>query len=322
MEIDDDIKNDLAYYGYSKYDSDFFDSNDYNMLCNYFGEKLNINPPIFYFNFFDKKNLIKYGKYFLNKHLGEDFNKKVRYIDYGSINNKIKDKFGLNPKKHEYEKVVDYIKKKSKFVNVYNIPITFLAGNDWSGIAVTYEFNRLFDDSELLKKIPIIESHIMLDPYDDLTKITYIHELYHMLSYKNKGYTDNYLYEELLSIFEEKVSSMELGEKELDFENVESIYGLYDSLMYRTSSDDFYGIKEAQKYILGYTLSENLFHEYSNGNNKIKKEIDNYIKKIISGKIKLEDLIEHFNLTPEEGAKLTIDNYKRYVKKWDKVQKR
>lgn len=312
MKIDDELKKEMAYFGYKKCTSKFFESNDFYRLKGYFIDLPYIDQNISNFKIYDKVTLIKYGKYFLNRHLG-DANKEVRYLEFGSLNHRLRKKFGVYPSKENYEKIGKYVNKKSMYVNAYEVPLTIInAKNRELGSCYQYNFDYAFNETGILKKLPVVETGVEINASDNHSmKSTYIHELYHMLLFRNKGYTSNLLYEEFIPYFVQKVSSIEISDGVLESDNIYRLNILSNFLNNYSLDDNYYDKVFDAEYIMAFVLSENLFIKYISGSDKIKKEIDSYIKNVVTGKKRIEDLLEKFNITPEEGSKILINKSKK-----------
>ena len=146
--------------------------------------------------------------------------------------------------------------------------------------------------------------------------------MYHALSKRNKGYTNNYLYDETLSIFMERVAALDINENLVNPAILRRTLAIKDDIINLTHNEfyeeSYNSIIEPKKYILSFLLATSLFNTYIHSSTKGKRQIDNEINKVLMGYQQLEDILEKYEITEEKGSSIvkrqikTIKHHKKY----------
>ena len=157
---------------------------------------------------------------------------------------------------------------------------------------------------DILKKTPVYSEEIFLGTKSPniLSIGTYTHEIMHHLIDRHKASVENYYNDEFIPIFMEKVA-IEKADKSPDKKAVKAseIHRLYHvrSLLNKLITDDKndYETFDRYKYIQSSLYAGILYDKYSKSTKEEKNKIMLYIKNILSGNIKVNDLIEAYELT-------------------------
>lgn len=309
MPEDKKFQNQLKLCGFKRCKSAFFNSQDFKNLRNVFLDNL----PNIYIPFPDIKpcslsKVKQVGKDILENH-ANGIDLKIPYTMEDDLESSLIETFGNNPDENQIENIIEFIKNNMELKKITDIPI-FLNLKAHKNGYVTYPlFYTQFTNSKFYKNLPIIFSSIGLNgPCDDFSKVIYIHEIYHILSQRNKGYAQNYLYDEFLSIFMEQITALDINPNLIKSAFLKRTLNIKNTII-NLIHDEFYNenkidIIDEQKYILSFLLAYCLFNTYLHSSNKGKKQIDNEINKVLMGSQILEDLFDKYELTPEKGANI------------------
>lgn len=309
----------LKHGGFKTYQNAFFDSDNYKTLRAFLLDNLpkaNVNYPNIHFCSIAKVKEI--GKIVIDKHTnGVDI--KVPYSFQDELGTALIEKFGMNPNGNQLNDIIAFIKNNIELKDVTDIPL-FSDISDEQNAFVSYpRFYNIFTSLNYFEQLPNILTSIELKgEVNDFSKGMYVHEMYHALSKRNKGYTDNYLYDETLSIFMEKVTALDIDESLIIPANLRRLILVKDNIIHLTLNDfyeeSYRSIIEPQKYILSSLLATSLFNTYLHSTNKGRREIDNEINKVLTGNQILEDVLQKYEATPEKGVSLVKMQTKKYTK--------
>lgn len=306
---DNNFQNILKLYDFKTYESAYFDSKSYKNLRTFLIDNLpkqNIEFPNI--KICSYPTIKQIGKEIVKKHTN-GINLEVPYTFEDELKSTIITKFGQTPDENNIDEIISYIKQNIEYKNITDIPVFTNLSAPKNGSITTEQFYDDFENPAYYEKLPIIIKAISLQgKSDDFAKGIYVHEMYHGLSERNKGYTNNYLYNETLPIFMEEVAALDIDESLITPAILQRIINLKIDILnltYNTFTEEKgLNITEPQKYILSFLLATNLFNIYMHSSNKGKKEIDNEINKILIGKQKLEDVLNKYEITPEKGANI------------------
>lgn len=325
MDYPEDInlKGSMALYGFKKNTSRFFQTNDYREIRNFtidaIPKKIIELPETKYISVPRMQQL---GEQFITKHAKNvDFD--VLYTTEENLRSMLYAKFPEWPEVKDVKKVVQFIKKNLETKNVFDIPVRAKVEEvDQNGEVGFEDFNE-FADLQYYKALPTVVNYIALyGGIDQVSLNIYVHEIYHALSMRHKGYTENMLYNEFLSIFMELVCAKETSPKHMKNALYFRLSELkHDFLSYE---DSFYVSMERgdpqassmqnQTYILSTILAFDLFNRYQNGSELDKREIDHEVNKVLRGEQKLEKLIDKCEIKEKEGIKVLKKEMKQLVK--------
>ncbi len=177
---------------------------------------------------------------------------------------------------------------------------------------------------ETIKKSPVYSEAIYLGAKSPniLSIGTYAHEIMHNLIDRHKASVENYYNDELIPIFMEKVVTDKV-DKSPNKRAVKAseIHRLYHTreLLNKVITDDISDIEifEAYKYIQSTLYAGILYDIYSNSSEEEKNKILLYVKNILSGNIKVNDIIDAYELSLD-GPEVDkyIDKVGSYVKEF------
>ena len=308
--------------GYKTKESNFFQSKEYIELVNQF---------IRYFPDYYAKDMVSdictlkhikdFGRDFIDVYTyGTD--SRVRYANMDSLTSELHYYFGEKPEEDQYEEISNYINNNVELLRVCDVPVELNMDDTRNGFAGLTLFYGTSDVSEEFYKIvkPAIVKIGLKGRCDALTNCTYVHEMYHALAYSHKGSIENLLHDEVLSIFMEKVASLDLDDQGL-FEEAKELSRLQNNKLLVLLREQNIFLNENEEDIITYedyiestTLATALFHTYKYGNNDIRKEIIDSINGIFKEEHTLEDVLQKYEATPEKGSKIM----RRRIKKLSK----
>lgn len=315
MELDEKdkktLERKLALKGFSEYESAFFNTNDYSSLVDFFMHNLpKRNPIILNLPYTNIDKVLKSGKETVEKHT-DGIDIRVPYVHGHYFNTYLWEQFGKSPDKDIWTDIVEYVFDNIDLKKVTEIPLEFdLLEKSNGSTSVTNFYGDKFDGTDFYKQLPLVISKIKLQgPVTDFGICTYVHEMYHALNYRNKGYTSNQLYNEVISIFMEWVTTMDLGDSRLqDLKILDRILATKRDILYREAytfeNKNPVAILDFNKYIISTLLAACLFEIYFKGNEIIRKEMDLDINSIFCSKYTLDDVLEKYEATPEKGCVL------------------
>lgn len=299
-----ELKRITETFGFKYYKSAYFLTEDYKKLRNTFLDTIPTSKITFNNIKICSISTIKnIGKKILMKHT-EGIDTKVAYTHLDELKSDLIAKFGETPEEDKIDEILNYINKHIKQKEVTQIPLTSNINNiHQNGRVIFTRLYNHFQDPKYNINLPNIIKEINIEgPVNDFTKGIYVHEMYHALTSKHKGYTQNYLHDETLSIFMEKVTALEMG-KTYSFEREANLQRLLltkdDILNFETAkyhNTNHLPAVEMQKYIISNILATALFSTYRNNSNKIKNEINDDINQILSGKTILEDVLDKYEI--------------------------
>lgn len=202
-------------------------------------------------------------------------------------------------------------------INPLDLPINFVDGHSMVGeIQKPIIITPIESGSDNRQ---VYFSHINLgSQLTQLSAATLIHEIAHSQQEQNIGYADDYLNKEIISIFLEKVATLEAdptGEllRISELTRFNDILYLYYSLSLKKGVIS--GEEDAKDllYIKSTFFAEKLFDMYQNERKQKNKDKYFYqIQDVFDGKIQVEDLIRSRNITPAQTQDLSL--LKRHIK--------
>ena len=200
-------------------------------------------------------------------------------------------------------------------VSPFDIPIKLVDGHSMigeiqKGLIMS---NEALELTGMKKIIPFrhIELGKELTP---LSSCTYAHEIAHSQLESNPGFVKNYLNKEVISVFIEKVSALELdpsGEM-LKFSERIRFVDIATKISELNLDEKFKVLTEEQKlenimYIRSALLAEKLFDMYINERkDKHRRRYIYDIQDIFDGKQTVEDFIDKNKVTIEQGKNLEL----------------
>lgn len=302
----------MAYKGFTKYETNFFDSSEYQELLtilNSFPQDILVpldSPD------YDAVQILKIGKEIIEKHTDKQ-NLLVSSIDTNILKPYKKDL--MSPSQYN-----EIIKTHLEHRSVTEIPVDFYLDNpNEKGNAFMYlPFEEKINDIDYYRKLPIITSRITLSGSPiNLRICSYVHEMCHALNYRNKGYTNNQLYDEVLSVFLELVTAVDLNNTSLrDVKLLQRVLSLKSSTLakelYEKDNTNPLTIIDYNKYLISTLLAFHLFSIYLT-KQRIRKEMDRDLNAIFNGDITLEDMLEKYEATEENGVQ-TLKKVTSYLR--------
>lgn len=318
-----EFKKILALGGFKTYKSAYFDSENYKRLRAVFLDnlpKINIEyPNIKYCSLSKVKQA---GKEVINKHTN-NIDIKVPYSFEDELESALIETFGPNPKEDKIDEVIEFVQNNMELKKITDIPLFSDLPSNRNGYTAYSPFYKKFQNLKYYEKLPhIIVAIGLKGPSDDFAKGIYVHEMYHALSKRNKGYTNNYLYDETLSIFMERVAALDINENLVNPAILRRTLAIKDDIINLTHNEfyeeSYNSIIEPKKYILSFLLATSLFNTYIHSSTKGKRQIDNEINKVLMGYQQLEDILEKYEITEEKGSSIvkrqikTIKHHKKY----------
>lgn len=323
MELtEEELKMIIRAEGCKKGTHAFFDTKEYNSLVHRvidsvptaFDERLQYSSCTI-------DAVVRAGKYVIEKH-ADSIDTKVPYSPGDYLRSFVISKFGQEPKKEDYEKIHQYIRNKSELREATDIPITLDMNSEIAGLTrSSYIYGLDCVDLDFYDNLPIVTSQILLGgDCDEYTKTVYVHELYHVLLNKHKGNVQNYLNEEVFSIFMEKVAALDLDSSQqlLDKVSIDRLVDIKKNIFNRLGcvfcDESYLDTIDYEKYILSILEATALFNTYKRGSNRIKKEIDTDINKVITGYSTVEDVLDKYEAEPENGSKLLKRQLNQYYR--------
>ena len=299
-----DLECEMALYGYTENETDFFDTKSYERLVIDFIK----NKRKYINNFNLPSKTIKFIRDNANKIIVDQtgsLNRKVLYLedDQRLIYDFTAEYGEITPEK--YNDVLKYIKQKTKKREVTTLPIKWLTSSNRNGMSRIY--HEYPEDIEFIKQYPIISTGIsMINQNDDLGSTVLVHEMTHALIDRHKGIIKNILHDEVLSIYFELVAAYELDPsgKLLEIAATQRLQNLKGNILV-VEQQKFNGeIPDGHNYIDSCLYAFNLFEIYKNSSNNARKSIREEINKTLSGSRELEETLDVLDVTEEEGSKI------------------
>ena len=290
----------LAYKGFSEYESPFFDSSTYQELINVLNNlPQNIFIPLDSPDY-DAAQILKIGKEIIEKHVSTK-NLLIPGINKGLIESLIEQPASAS----EYNRIIN---RSMSFKSVTEIPVDFSLGENNSYACPYLPFGSETQDVEQYKKLPIIIDRILISGASTQLGISsYVHEMGHALTYKKDSYTDNLLYDEVISIFLELVTSVDLNNNSfIDIGLLDRIRCIKTALAVKQTYEDAdtnpLTVIDCNTYLVSTLLALHLFSIYLT-KQLIRKEMDTDLNAIFSGDITLDDMLKKYEATEENGVK-------------------
>ena len=226
--------------GYKTYETAFFDSENYKKIRTIFLDNLphfNISYPNIHFCSLNK--IKQAGAEVIQKHTnGIDL--KIPYTFEDDLMSALIEVFGESPKENQIEDIITFIKNNIELKRVTDIPILLNLSEEQNGRTFYSSFYNHFQDLRYYELLPNIINEIKLEGISNyFSKGIYVHEMYHALSQRHKGYTNNYLYEEVLPLFMENVATLDLDQTLLDPYTLKNLLEFKDYIINLTR-DQFY----------------------------------------------------------------------------------
>ena len=311
----------MLFDGYTEYETDFFESEEYKKLriAMLDGFPL-IKDKRLNFKFCDKRELLRAGRYVVDKHCG-GIDLKVPYTNGDDLETQLISRFGEKPSIENYDEILQYIKNNIELVRVTDLPLLLnVSKNRNAYVSATwfYSFDDL--DKSFFEKIPnCVHSINLSGPCDELAKTIYVHEMYHALLNRHKGSIKNLLDREFLSIFMEKVAAYDLDSLSnfLELKNLSRLLAIKMNILDKTY-DEYKGINTNEDiigyemYIISGLLATDLFNTYLKGSNRLRHEIDNSINEVLMGNGVIEDVLSKYEVSLEKGSKIMRKQIKHF----------
>lgn len=307
-------------YGYETNVTDFFGTSSYKKLR----EVMLDNLPFgdlrrFDFDFYPLNEVKSSGKYVIDKHFG-NLDLRVKSAKGDEFETRLVAMFGPNPKPDKYDDIIDFINNQIDFVRVTDIPVLLNTANTSGGFTSTTYFYGIDQmNEEYYKKLPVCIKNITLEgACNENIKCIYVHEMAHALINRHKYNIKNYLNTEAFSIFMEKVAASDIDPSG-DLLDMKSFYriilnkhNMLDMEIRKFNEVNYYDILEDEKYIISTLYATALFDTYLKGSNKLKKEIDSSLGKVIMGEDILENVLEYYDASLDRGSNIMKRQIKRY----------
>ncbi len=312
--------------GFIKDDCKYFDSKSYKKLKETMVNTLKVdnrNQIISKFTLYPKSKIISDGKYVINKHF-RNIDLKVNYTNCEDFESVIFARFGKNPKPEEHDNIINYINNNIDRINVTDIPVDIQLFCTLDGRTIhTWFYPIDVVDENYFHNLPYcINSILLKGDCNDVLSTTYVHEMMHALTSRNKGSIENYLLNEMIPIFMEKVAAIDISN---DSNLVD--YVIYDRLLetklymmeneYSIFKDqDALGVLERNKYILSSVYATGLFNLYKNGDDNKKNNINNSIRELIKGNTTVDNILKLYNIDLDDCTEIMKKQCKVYTKKY------
>lgn len=247
----------------------------------------------------------------------------IYYIDKSTISDK---RFQVSDDMTESDviKMVKGFYSTAQIVSPFNLPVELIDGHSFIG-----ELQKpiiIMQDEELNNEI--IKSGNRVIPFslillgNNLTKLsaaTYIHEICHAEQESIPGYTDSFLNKEVISIFLEKLSALELdstgrlleASERMRFSHLLDVIRMIrlNELTNRFSCDD---VLDNYKYLYSTLIAQKLFDLYIQERKQRKRDKYIYeIQDIFDGKKQVEDMISNHDVTIQKAKDLSL--IKRHI---------
>lgn len=305
----------LALGGFNTYKSAYFDSENYKKLRTAFLDNLpKVNVAYPNIKFCSLSKVKQAGKEIVNKHTN-NIDIKVPYSFEDELESALIETFGPNPEEDKMDEIIEFVQNNMDLKKVTDIPLFSDLSSNRNGYTAYSPFYKNFQNLKYYEKLPhIIVAIGLKGSSDDFAKGIYVHEMYHALGKRNKGYTNNYLYDETLSIFMERVAALDLDENLVKPAILRRTLAIKNDIINLTHNEFFEesynSIIKPKKYIISFLLATALFNTYSHSSNKGKRQMDNEINKVLMGYQQLEAVLEKYEITEEKGSSVV----KRQIK--------
>lgn len=323
-----DLDRKMIFHGYSEFQTDFFHTPAFKRLREtmldylpYQDEKLGK------IDLMPKSGIIQAGKFVIEKHFGT-VDTRVLYTNGDDLESQLFYFFGEKPKLEQYNEIIDYINSHVSLIPVTDIPLYLDLEDLKNGEVVTplfYGSDSVEDD--FFKNAPVCVNEIKISgSCDEISQCIYIHEMMHALIDSHKGNIQNMLCNEMPSIFMESVGAIDI-DPSMELYHLNNFHRIISNKLYLLDRDltiftntDFDNVLEEEIYLYSSLLASSLFQIYLKGSEKIKREIDRTLAKVFMGDEVLEDMLSHFEATPEKGCKIMQKQIKDYHQRYNRIQ--
>ena len=200
----------------------------------------------------------------------------------------------------------EHLKKNAKYDDIFKLPVHLHGGDMRNAQIKSLIFNIEGDIN--YSEFPNLYTGIdIISCWDDLSAVLLVHEMIHGLINRHRGIIKNGLLNEVLSIFMELVSSLNMDETKkllgfgIKFRILTTKYMLLDSLKKEFTEDD---TTILNGYLISTLLAFSLFNNYLKASDNAKKDILNEIKKTLIGERCLEDTLKVLDANELEGTEV------------------
>ena len=183
-----------------------------------------------------------------------------------------------------------------------------------------YKLPIMFGNSSKLRQAAIgdnIYSYaISLEKkHSKIILLEYIHGIFHTQMDSHKGIIKDYMNREVISIFMEKLMSLEIDKSEIVGYNLNNIrlQNLYDCIKYQSKEVSSIFKLEACVYIVSTLKADMLFNIYINSSNFVRLEMLKDIQSVMDGNLCLEELLCKYDVTYERSK--NVDSFKKILRK-------
>ena len=259
----------------------------------------NLSLPLTQLPIYDINRVVMEGQAFLSNHF--------RFHDVRAISDeefKDLEDFAFDTSEEMLTKLNSF-----SFINPFQLPI-YLENTDFM-YGATYEIYLLLKNVEYLRKAPILFKGIFLSNCITPHSIAaYVHELTHTQLNSQKGSVSYFVNSEVLSICLELLSLKDTAYNDFNLNiRLKSLQGSISALCQNTIDPNFFteNIEKATVYVSSTLKAYQLYAIYSNGNYAIKKEILKYIQQIFDNEICLEEFLDKYEVTADNGLKLIFN---------------
>lgn len=204
----------------------------------------------------------------------------------------------------------DKAEETRKMINPFELPL-FL-GNYSSAFngGLTIELIGIPHIDYLIDSFIAFPEIFLDSDIGDLSVPVYGHELTHSQLESVKNACHNYQNCEIISIFNEKLSALELDPtksllKEIEKRRFKAISRNIEILMHPEEHSPI-EIFKSSFYINSTLKATHLFDKYLNGDSDTKERIINGIQRIFDGEISVEDLLDDHNITYENSCNVEL----------------
>lgn len=191
-------------------------------------------------------------------------------------------------------------------INPFELPVTLVEGH--SMVGEIFKPLIVVPDQSFNKEVEIPFSHIELG--DKLTRLsiaTHAHEIAHSQTEGIKGFAEDYLNKEVISLFMEKLAALDIdpsGEllrlsERNRFRYISELHGIISNPQFAMKIGvTKEQILDAIMYVQSTLYATKLFDEYQKARKpKDKQRIIDGIQAVFDGKITVEDMLAHRGIT-------------------------
>lgn len=190
-------------------------------------------------------------------------------------------------------------------ISPYDLPITFIDDNIlMCGRELHYQV--LGDNVLGLQDEEICFNSIELSKSGNtLSSISYTHELMHVALLHKKGSIQDYLNNELLSIFFERLYSLYSTSKTSIYSYPIRLNSLKNDIKLLANSDNYYEKSISSSYIESTIKALYLYNLYYSHKDNIRKEIILSVNKVLDGSNTLEEMLNKFDINYTDSLEYT-----------------